>query len=135
MQIYFLTLEDVLEIHADQIDRYGGKKGVRDQNLLLSAIAQPFSSFDGKYLHKTINEKAAAYLYHICQNHPFIDGNKRAAVVSALMFLALNNQSIDYNEVEIENLTREVAEGKIKKKKILCTRQKFHIASLVVRPK
>lgn len=118
MQIYFLTLEDVLEIHADQIDRYGGKKGVRDQNLLLSAIAQSFSSFDGKYLHKTIHEKAAAYLYHICQNHPFIDGNKRAAVVSALMFLALNNQSIDYNEAELEKLTRAVAEGKIKKKKI-----------------
>lgn len=65
MQIYFLTLEDVLEIHTDQIDRYGGKKGVRDQNLLLSAIAQPLSSCDGKYLHKTIYEKAAAYLYHI----------------------------------------------------------------------
>ena len=83
MDLYFLSLEDVLEIHADQIMRYGGSSGVRDQNLLLSAIAQPYSSFEGQYLHRTIYDKAAAYLFYICQNHPFIDGNKRAATVSA----------------------------------------------------
>lgn len=116
MQIYFLALEDVLEIHADQIHRYGGKKGVRDQNLLLSAIAQPSSTFDGQYLHKTFSEKAAAYLFHICQNHPFIDGNKRVALVSALIFLAMNDLPIDYNETALEKLTRSVAEGKINKK-------------------
>ncbi len=55
MQTYFLTFEDVLAIHADQINRYGGKKGVRDQNLLLSAIAQPLGTFDGQYLHKTLH--------------------------------------------------------------------------------
>ncbi len=118
MQIYFLTLEDVLEIHSDQINQYGGKSGVRDQNLLLSAIAQPGSTFDGQYLHKTFHEKAAAYLFHICQNHPFIDGNKRVALVSALMFLALNNLPIDYVEDVLEELTRAVAEGRAKKKEI-----------------
>ncbi len=117
MQIYFLTLEDILEIHVDQIDRYGGRSGVRDQNLLLSAIAQPLSMFDGQYLHKTMYDKAAAYLFHICQNHPFIDGNKRTALVSALMFLAVNDFAIDYNEDALEKLTRGVAEGKVNKEK------------------
>lgn len=115
MQIYFLTLEEVLEIHIDQISRYGGKKGIRDQNLLLSAIAQPCSTFEGKYLHETLYHKAAAYLFHICQNHPFIDGNKRTALVSALMFLAMNDHPIDYDENALEILTRSVSEGKANK--------------------
>lgn len=118
MQIYFLTLEDMLEIHDDQINRYGGKSGMRDQNLLLSAIAQPLSTFDGQYLHKTFHDKAAAYLFHVCQNHPFIDGNKRVALVSALIFLTMNDHPIDYNESALEQLTRTVAEGKAKKQQI-----------------
>lgn len=101
LQTYFLTLDDVLEIHADQIKRYGGRDGVRDQGLLLSAIAQPFGTFNGQYLHKTFHDKAAAYLFHICRNHPFIDGNKRTALVSALMFLAANHLPIDYDEKEL----------------------------------
>lgn len=115
MEIYFLTLEDVLEIHFDQINRYGGKEGIRDQNLLISAIAQPFSTFNGIYLHKTMYEKAAAYLFHICQNHPFIDGNKRVALVSALLFLTMNGYPFDYKENHLEQMTRNVAEGKMKK--------------------
>lgn len=118
MELYFLTLEDILEIHADQIKRYGGKKGIRDQNLLLSAIAQPHMTFEGQYLHRTIHDKAAAYLFHLCQNHPFIDGNKRVATVSALVFLAMNDQPIDFNENKLETFVRSVAEGKAKKKEI-----------------
>jgi death-on-curing protein len=118
MQIYFLTLEDILEIHKDQITRYGGKNGVRDHSLLLSAIAQPKSTFDSQYLHKTWDAKAAAYLFHICQNNPFIDGNKRVTLVSALIFLAMNNLPIDYDESTLEKLTRSVAEGKAKKKEV-----------------
>ena len=118
MKLYFLTLEDILEIHRDQIDRYGGTKGIRDQNLLISAIAQPHSSFGGDYLHVTIPGKAAAYLFHICQNHPFCDGNKRAATASALMFLAMNDYPFDFNENKLEKLVRAVAEGKIKKPEI-----------------
>ena len=118
MQIYFLTLEDVLEIHADQIHRYGGRSGVRDQNLLLSAIAQPPSTFDGRYLHKTFYEKAAAYFFHISQNHPFIDGNKRVALVSTLMFLAMNDYAIDYNKNALEQLTYAVAKGEANKQEI-----------------
>ncbi len=115
MEIYFLTLEDVLEIHEDQIKRYGGKTGLRDHNLLLSAISQPLSTFDGQYLHRTFPDKAGAYLFHICQNHPFIDGNKRTALVSALMFLSMNNCPFDYQETDLEELVLKVAEGKTKK--------------------
>ncbi len=118
MEIYFLTLEDVLEIHTDQIKQYGGRLGIRDQNLLLSAIAQPPSMFNGLYLHKSLHDKAAAYLFHICQNHPFIDGNKRVAFVSMLVFLDLNGETIDYDEEELEDLTLRVAGGKMKKEGI-----------------
>jgi len=118
MDLYFLTLDDVLEIHSDQIRRYGGKRGVRDQNLLLSALAQPGARYESRFLHETAYSKAAAYLYHICQNHPFIDGNKRVAAVSALMFLAMNELPIDYSEMELEQIVQSVAEGKTKKDEI-----------------
>lgn len=116
--IYFLTLEDVLEIHADQIKNYGGRMGIRDQNLLLSAIAQPQSQFHGQYLHKSLHDKAAAYLFHLSQNHSFIDGNKRVALVSKLVFLDLNKVSIDYEEEALEELTFSVARGELKKTEI-----------------
>lgn len=118
MSLYFLSHEDLLEIHSDQINRYGGKAGIRDQNLLLSALAQPYSTFEGQYLHLSIYDKAAAYLFHICQNHPFIDGNKRVAVVSALIFLSMNDHPIDYMENDLERMVRSTAEGKLKKTEI-----------------
>ena len=118
MEIYFLTLDDVLRIHIDQTDRYGGKKGVRDRNLLLSAIAQAQSTFGGQYLHKSMHDKAAAYLFYICQNHPFLDGNKRVAAVSALVFLAMNECPIDFDECALEQLVRSVATGVAKKEEV-----------------
>ncbi len=92
--IIFLTLAEVIDIHADQIERYGGSHGVRDMNLLSSAVATPSASFGGDYLHANIYEMAAAYAFHIAQNHPFIDGNKRAALASALVFLEMNGSGI-----------------------------------------
>jgi death-on-curing protein len=73
--IIFLTLAEVIDIHTDQIERYGGSPGVRDMNLLSSAVAMPSASFGSDYLHADICEMAAAYAFHIAQNHPFIDGN------------------------------------------------------------
>ena len=119
MEIYFLTLDDVVEIHSDQIKRYGGKSGIRDYDLLLSAIAQPFSTFDGQYLHKTLFDQAGAYLFHICQNHPLVDGNKRTALVCALMFLAMNDCPFDYHEAALEQLVRSVAEGTANKTAVI----------------
>lgn len=77
MSITFLGLDEVLKIHADQIARYGGAEGVRDLGLLESAVAAAQTSFSGSYLHGTLPEMAAAYLFHVAQNHPFVDGNVR----------------------------------------------------------
>jgi prophage maintenance system killer protein len=71
--IRYLTLEEVLYIHRNQIDLYGGSHGIRDQALLESALAQPMGSFGDIEFHLTIFDKAAAYLFYICKNHPFID--------------------------------------------------------------
>ena len=88
--IYFLTLSEVLQILENQIKNYGGSYSVRDISLLSSALCIPESSFNGQYLHKTIPAMAAAYAYHICQNHPFFDGNKRVALAASLVFLDIN---------------------------------------------
>jgi death-on-curing protein len=90
MQPSFLSLEDVLEIHAAQLDRYGGQDGIRDRGLLLSAMAQPEMSFAGELLHEDLFAMAAAYAFHIAENQPFIDGNKRTAFQAADVFLMLN---------------------------------------------
>lgn len=92
--IIFLTLQDVLEIHSDQILNHGGSLGVRDQHLLESAIAQPQASFGGKFLHPDLNSMASTYIFHLALNHPFIDGNKRTALVSGLTFLYLNGYEL-----------------------------------------
>ncbi|PZV06521.1 MAG: type II toxin-antitoxin system death-on-curing family toxin [Leptolyngbya sp.] len=86
----FLTYAEVLAIHADQIVSFGGTAGVRDEGLLESALAQPQATFGGEFLHCTIPEQAAAYLYHLAKNHPFIDGNKRTAFAAMDTFLRLN---------------------------------------------
>ena len=77
---FHLTVEIVREIHAEAIARFGGSGGVRDVALLESAVAAPQASFGGKSPYRDLAEVAAAYLYYLCRNHPFIDGNKRAAL-------------------------------------------------------
>jgi death-on-curing protein len=111
----FLTLAEVIEIHADQIDRYGGQAGVRDLGLLESALSQPEASFAGAWLHKDLYEMAAAYAYHLCQNHPFIDGNKRTALASALVFLELNDVSILDPRGRLKTAMIRVASSKLSK--------------------
>ena len=83
----FLTVEDVLQIHDEQLSAYGGATGIRDQGLLESAVAMPQASFGGAYLHEDLPHMAAAYAFHIAQNQPFLDGNKRTGLVAALVFL------------------------------------------------
>lgn len=90
----FLTLEDVLLIHDEQIEVYGGIQGIRDAGLLESAVMTAQASFGGEYLHQSIFEMAAAYAFHIAENQPFLDGNKRTALVSALVFLDINGIEI-----------------------------------------
>ena len=90
----FLTLAEVIDIHNDQINRYGGNPGARDLGLLESAISVPQSGFGGQLLHASLFEMAAAYAFHISENQPFVDGNKRTALASALIFLEMNGVSI-----------------------------------------
>lgn len=111
----FLTLADVVEIHKNQIELYGGRGGIKDISLLISALAMPEATFQGQYLHCTLFEMAAAYAYHICMNHPFIDGNKRTALVSALVFLDYNGIQIDDPKGSLYTAMMNVASGKRKK--------------------
>ena len=85
----FLTLDEILEIHDDQIQHYGGDVGIRDRGLLESAVAMPQQSFGGQYLHRDIFEMAAAYAFHVAESQAFVDGNKRTGLAAAYMFLAL----------------------------------------------
>lgn len=107
----FLTLAEVTEIHNNQIELYGGQQGVRDFGLLQSALAQPEASFAGQWLHDDIFIMAAAYAFHICQNHPFFDGNKRTALASALVFLELNDISLDDPEGKLLDAMLNMAKG------------------------
>jgi death-on-curing protein len=107
-----LELAEVLEIHTDQIARYGGMPGVRDVGLLQSALAQPPAGVSGQFLHADVFEMAAAYLFHIVRNHPFIDGNKRAGAVAAMVFLRLNDCEVRLTNAELESLVLSVVRGK-----------------------
>jgi len=114
-KIHFLTLAEVIEIHSDQIKHYGGRAGIRDITLLSSAVAMPYASFSGDFLHKDIYEMAAAYAFHICQNHPFIDGNKRTALASVLVFLELNGINISDPEDKLYESMMNIVSGKMTK--------------------
>jgi death-on-curing protein len=83
----FLDEAIVRYIHRDQLKRYGGRDGVRDENSLKSAIAMPHAGFGGQFLHHYPFGMAAAYAFHLAENQPFIDGNKRTALATALTFL------------------------------------------------
>ena len=110
-------MAEVIEIHTDQLRRYGGQAGVRDFGLLESALAQPEASFGGAWLHPTRYDMAAAYAYHLCQNHPFIDGNKRTALACALVFLELNGFSVFDPKRRLRDAMLRVAAGKLDKKR------------------
>jgi death-on-curing protein len=90
----FLSVDDVLEIHKKQLDAFGGIDGIRDIGLLESAVMTPQASFGGEYLHNGLFEMAASYAFHIAENQPFLDGNKRTALTAALVFLDINGIEI-----------------------------------------
>jgi len=114
----FITLQDVLILHKDQMDRHGGRAGIRDIGLLESAVAMPQASFGGRFLHTDLFEMAAAYLFHIVRNHPFVDGNKRTGLVAALVFLELNGCPAKPSNRALVDLTLAVAEGRKSKSAI-----------------
>ena len=114
----FLTLDEVLGIHADQIRRYGGSPGLRDLDLLRSALGMPETTFEGEFLHGSVFEMAAAYLFHLARNHPFLDGNKRVALMCALVFLGLNGQRLQADPDFPYELVDGVAAGSVDKAQV-----------------
>jgi death-on-curing protein len=118
MHYTFLSFAEVLEIHQNQIMLYGGEPGIRDVELLKSAIGMPMATYAGEFLHSDIYEMAAAYLYHLVQNHPFIDGNKRVGAVAALVFLALNGYDFKAPEDDFAEMVLSVASGSFSKSEI-----------------
>ena len=116
MAIRYIPDELVLTIHQDQIRRYGGKPGVRDNNLLSSALAQAKMTAGGKYIHRTIFEKAAAYGYHVCRNHAFVDGNKRVSFVLMVVFLERNGWELRVSDEEAYSTMMELAAGTVAKR-------------------
>jgi death on curing protein len=114
----FLSLDDALAIHAHQIEHYGGSAGLRDVGLLQSALAMPAATFGDVYLHGSLHEMAAAYVFHLTQNHPFVDGNKRVGVAAGLIFLRLNGLEETCSEDDVIALGLRVADGKMSKAEI-----------------
>ncbi len=115
----FLTIEEIMRIHAAQISEHGGLHGIRDIGLLDSAINAPQASFGGEFLYEDIPAQAAAYLYHLVKNHPFLDGNKRTGIVSTIIFLKTNNISITWSNDELFELTMHVATSQISKEQLI----------------
>lgn len=114
----FISISQVLDIHQDEINSFGGTSGVRDEGLLDSALAQPQATFGGELLHPTIHEQAAAYLYHLAMNHPFIDGNKRTAFAVMDTFITLNAYSLNLSQEQAYNLVIRVVQKEISKEEL-----------------
>ena len=114
-QVRFLSVDNVFRIHEETIACEGGAGGIRDLGLLTSAVAMPRQRFGGKYLHPDLSAMAAAYLYHLCVNHPFVDGNKRVAAITSLIFLAENGVPLEVDEDVLYETVMAVAAGRLSK--------------------
>lgn len=115
MQPEFLLVSDMLAIHVDQVERYGGSPDLRDAGLPESAVETPRATFNHELLHADLFEMAAAYLYHIVSNHPFVDGNKRTGTAAAIVFLNINGVEVDADQDDLADLVLAVAQSKVVK--------------------
>lgn len=119
MSVEYLEVDDVLELQALQLEEFGGMPGLRDRGLLESAVAQPQASAFGELLHPDVVSMAAAYLFYIVRNHAFVDGNKRAGLVTALVFLEWNGLRVPDGAPELYDLTLGVADGSLTKDDVI----------------
>ena len=124
-QCLHLTVDIVLEIHAEAIAQFGGSEGLRDRALLESAIAAPQASFGGESPFTDAVDIAGAHLFYLCSNHPFLDGNKRAALGACLVFLQLNGFTPAPDSQDWENLTLAVAAGAMSRDDVTMTLRKL----------
>ena len=116
--IIFLSVADVIEIHERVITEFGGHTELRDRGLLESAVAMPHAMFSGQYLHAELPDMAAAYHFHLCANHPFVDGNKRVAVTAAEVFLLANGLELHCTDGELEEITLGTASSLLTKEQV-----------------
>lgn len=111
----FFESEQVIKLHSSLIAKTGGMDGIRDENLLDSALKSPFQTFDGNELYPDIFDKASQLCYSLVENHPFADGNKRIGVHLTLLFLKINNENIEYSQAELIDFGLNIASGKMNK--------------------
>lgn len=114
----FFEFEQVTRIHSSLIAKTGGLEGIRDKNLLDSALKVPFQTFDGKDLYPDILDKATQLCFSLINNHPFSDGNKRIGIHLTLLFLKINNVQLNYVQQELIDLGFGIASSKLKKNDI-----------------
>lgn len=114
----YLTLEQTLEMQAALVQKFGGLPGVRDSNLLISAVETPKAAMFGDDLYPTVYDKAAVYLFQIVRSHPFNDSNKRTGFIAAYLFLKANKVPIQFEDEVYEEFVVEVAKGKKTKEEI-----------------
>lgn len=108
ISVKYITLDEVLAIHDDMVERYGGSFGIRDLGLIQSAIARPQASFGGEDLYPTIIDKASALFHSLIFNHAFADGNKRTALTSTARFLHINGCTLDAQQKELVDFPLKV---------------------------
>jgi len=108
-----LTVEIVKEIHGAALAAFGGESGIRDEGLLHSAVAAPQATFGGQSPFADLAEVAGAYLFYLCRNHPFVDGNKRTSMTSAIVFLRLNGVNPAPDSKKWEQLVLDVADSRL----------------------
>ena len=111
--ILYLSLEQVLQIHEAQVERFGGSAGLRDPGALESAVARPAMTFGGEDLYLDVPSKTAALMHSLVMNHAFVDGNKRVGITAAELFLRLNEYRLEASNPELEELTLTVAKGEL----------------------
>lgn len=114
----FLSVEQTERVHRVMLEAYGGLDGLRDAGLLASAVAMPRAMYGGEWLHGDLFEMAAAYLFHVVKNHPFLDGNKRVGAACALIFLEMNGVRVSADEDGVVDITLRAATGDADKKDI-----------------
>lgn len=113
-----LTVDEIQDLHAIIIERTGGSGGLRDMGLLESAVLSCLQTFNEEELYPTVIEKAAHLAFGLCKNHPFVDGNKRIAILSMLTTLTVNGLECEFSQNELINLGVGIAEGSLNEDKI-----------------
>ncbi len=112
MKVRYLSYNEILDLYREQMSIFGGLCAIRDNNALLSIVANPRREFAGQELYPDIAAKIAIIVFSIIKNHPFADGNKRTAYIAGRLFLRINNFDLDCEHSQFKNLVLNIAASK-----------------------